>query len=108
MRKTKIELNTVLYESWGYDQTNVTFWLVTDFTKSRKSVKITKIPAKRVGETSHFSDKVVPDMDNIYLNPKTITKRIIRDKKQEEFIKMTDYSHADIWQGDPVHRSWGH
>lgn len=90
----------ILYDTWGYDQTNVEFYVV----KERKGSKvlIQEIGCKSVGEpTSWASDKVIPgdvleDKSPIWKNVRSCS------------IKIDSCVYLKVWDGDErgIHRSW--
>jgi hypothetical protein len=55
-----VTVGTVFVRSWGYDQTNVDFYEITEISKSGKSGKARKIRSK-VAESQGYSDRVVAD-----------------------------------------------
>jgi hypothetical protein len=54
-----VTVGTVFVRSWGYDQTNVDFYEITEITKSGKSGKAKKIRSA-VAESMGYSDRVIP------------------------------------------------
>lgn len=59
----------ILYNSWGYEQTNIDFYQIIEVGK--KSVKIMRIKSKYEGDCGFMSNYVSPDKDNFYGEPKT-------------------------------------
>ena len=96
-----IKVGDIFVDSWGYDQTNIDFYLVTK--KLKASIKIVKIGSKIVS-TSIGSEMVVPVPDAVIGEEKTKIP-------QDGYIKTSSYSLARLWDGHPVHETatgWGH
>ena len=62
-----IQPGTILYSSWGYDQTNVDYYQVV--SKSGRRVKVRPIASWTVSE-GRGSDMVAPDVGN-FTGPET-------------------------------------
>lgn len=59
-----MKVGDIFKSTWGYEQTNVDFYVVTRITP--KMVELQECGSKRVGGmTSWASDKVVPDPDEV-------------------------------------------
>jgi len=96
-----IKVGDIFVDSWGYDQTNVDFYLVTK--KLKASIKIVKIGSKVVA-TSIGSEKVVPVPDAVIGEEKTKVP-------QDGYIRTHSFSTARLWDGKPRHETasgWGH
>ena len=96
-----IKVGDIFVDSWGYDQTNVDFYLVTK--KLKASIKIVKIGSKVVA-TSIGSEMVVPVPDAVIGEEKTKIP-------QDGYIKTSSYSLARPWDGKPMRETaagWGH
>ena len=96
-----IKVGDIFVDSWGYDQTNIDFYLVTK--KLKASIKIVKIGSKIVS-TSIGTEMVVPVKDAVIgeERPKI---------PQDGYIKTSSYSLARLWDGKPMHETaagWGH
>lgn len=70
----KIEVGDVFCYSWGYEQTNVNFYQVTE-KKTAKTMKVREISYNSVEECSWGSDYVVPVKDS-FINEKEDTVRV--------------------------------
>ncbi len=89
------KMNDILVCSWGYDQTNIDFYMVVDVTKA--SVKIRKLYKKTVPGT----DKVEPNTA-MFNGTAILTKRFrARYDGVGYTVKISDYSAADLWDGRP-------
>ena len=102
------EKGDILYSTWGYDQTNVDFYQVTDVRG--KMVVIREIEQKVVG--SHPpQDSVVP-VKNKFIGPpkrKKVLKGYSGD--QSGYVKINSFAFAYKWDGRPIYQTslgWGH
>jgi len=103
--RTSLEPGSILVSTWGYDQTNVDFYLVTEVSKTGRSVKVSKLGCESIKQTGPLSDLVVPFLpDRIGDDGKW--RRVTKG----EHINVDDlgYGHASKWGGNAVNRSWGH
>ena len=100
-----IKKGDIFVSNWGYDQTNVDFYEVTDV--KGKIVVIREIH-KQVTPGSHGSDKVTPLPGRFDGEP--MRKRpSYRNGKPS--LKMTDYAWAYPWDGKPEEQTssgYGH
>lgn len=92
------EVGDILYTMWGYDQTNVDFYQIIE--KKNSSVIIREI-AKRTTEDGFMSGHTTALKDEFTGEP--MLKRI-----NSEYLTITSYSSASLWDGQPVHCSWYH
>jgi len=91
----------IFVDSWGYDQTNVDYYIVTK--KLKASIKIKQI-GKNVEYGEFGSDKVRPNP--LYEYGEEMTKI-----PQDGHIKINGYRYAVLWDGVPDHETaagWGH
>lgn len=116
------EIGTFLVSSWGYDETNVTFYKVVGHTPSGKSVRLQKWENAWVsgGPTGSPVDYVVPgnrpaavrDWENpeyLQKDAPIFTKRW--SPKWGGYISMSTYAVAKKWDGKPAYQTgpgWGH
>ena len=94
----------ILYSSWGYDQTNIDFYLVTRVI-SDKSVQICEIGKKNLGSNGYGQDKVVADKNRI------IGKKMRKIVSKGDYIKISSFEYAHKWDGKPCQETsagWGH
>lgn len=93
--------------SWGYDQTNVDFYLVVAKTAAR--VKVVQIGAIAHNSFHESSVWVVP---NKGIRNGAPTTRTIRSGYQDKaYFSVTSYSSAYRWDGTPRYMTgagWGH
>ena len=96
-----IKEGDIFVDSWGYDQTNVDYYVVTK--KLKASIKIKQI-GKNVEYGEFGSDKVRPNP--LYEYGEEMTKI-----PQDGHIKINGYRYAVLWDGVPDHETaagWGH
>lgn len=95
--KHGLKVGDYLSSTWGYDQTNVDFYIVVEVLA--KSVKIAP-----VGKNYSSGDKVVP-------NKKTTGKVLLRRVDTDNSVKIDSVSRARKWSGSPVYETpigYGH
>ena len=96
-----IDVGDIYYTSWGYDQTNIDFYLVVDRTAA--TVEVVKI-GKDCVETMTGVDVVVP-------NPLVKWGDTIKRKINTTGFKIASYAYAYHWDGEPKQETaagWGH
>ena len=94
-----MEKNQILVSTWGYGQTNQTFYKVLGKTPSGKSVKIIELGQCVVKRHCSMSEDVAPDQANC--RGKVMTKRL----NDSGYIKISSYSIATPWDGEPMFQS---
>ena len=90
-----LEVGTILRRSWGYEQTNVNFYVVDRVTK-------TMVTFHEVGKTlidgDGWTGRVVPNTDEATGEP--IRRKFHRSGSNGEiWIRMNSYSGARVWSG---------
>jgi hypothetical protein len=98
-----IKEGDIFVDSWGYDQTNVDYYVVTK--KLKASIKVRQI-GKIVEYGSHGANKVTPNPLH-YLSSGEEMNKI----PQDGHIKIDGYRYAVLWDGVPNHETaagWGH
>ena len=99
-----VQVGDIFVSSWGYDQTNIDYYVVESVTKSGKSVKVHKIGSKVVG-ASGTSDKVVPDPSvRASFNGETVLRRLKHTTWRGEaqtlpYFSVASYANAYQWDG---------
>ncbi|MEE9158930.1 MAG: hypothetical protein V3U60_11150 [Gammaproteobacteria bacterium] len=116
-----LTIDSVLYTSWGYDQTNVDFYKVVE-TKGKTMVKIVPIGSKQVRENGS-AVYVVADPDTIRdydvlinINREDVDKGVWKRAKlssydQEPTITLCSHSWAHLDDGREhyeTHYAYGH
>lgn len=98
----EIKEGDIFYNSWGYEQTNVDFYIVTG-RPSKCFVELTPIACKTVGEpTSWCSDRVTANPNAKIGDPER------RKINQYGGISLSRGYSASKWDGGNLHRSWGY
>lgn len=107
-----LKIGDVLYEQWGYDQTNINFYVILNRTKC--TVTISPIKSVVVENVSWAHDKVVPNMKHAKgmvecgrnLRMKGYTnKRIKFEGTNDVQIKLSSYSFGYLYDGTPKTRT---
>jgi len=91
-----VKVNDIFYTSWGYDQTNIDFYMVVEVLKS--SVKVVSIGEDRT-YTGNMQGTCVPNLN--HRCEKILTKRINVINNKPSF-KVASYAHAYPWNGQPM------
>lgn len=104
-RKKDLVENTkvgdIFYDTWGYEQTNVTFMQVT--SKNGSTITLREIGSELVEDTGMDQGYKMPCKDHFLIGKhyKEITKRIASDR-----IKIDDVISLTKWHGKKVWSSW--
>lgn len=99
---TTLEVGDILDSSWGYEQTNVDFYQVTEVV-GKRTVKIRKISYKMVEDSmiSHgMACNVVPVKDSFIGEEET--KMVTNG----HMISFNSFRSASKWNGRPCYNSW--
>lgn len=95
----QIEIGAILVASWGYDQTNVDFYVVVEMTD--KTVKLLPMH-KHTRQSEGYSS-----MAGTTRATKSINFRSeVLKRKKSEWIKVTECSRAHLWNGKKQYESW--
>lgn len=100
-----LNVGDILYSSWGYDQTNVDFYEVTELRG--KMVVIREVASKTVKSTPP-QDYVVPVPGRYIGKP---MKKRPQVSGGRPYVKITSFAHAYPWDGKPKYQTsggWGH
>jgi hypothetical protein len=93
-----VKVGDVFVSSWGYDQTNIDYYIV-------RSVKKASVVISPLGQTRNYTGSMqgecVPNITQI--SDRTITKRIQRNGSNGVCLKLTSYSWAYPWNGQTNH-----
>jgi hypothetical protein len=99
--EVKIKVGDIIDTSWGYDQTNVEFFQVVHI--SGKLATVREIAQHETEQTGPFSSRVEAVRDQFLTDSKEIRCRI-----QFPGDSMNIEGHGgSLWDGHPVHSSWG-
>ena len=103
-----LEVGDILRSSWGYDQTNIDYFVVLELV-GKCSVKVAEIGQKRYGDGFGGNSKCVPDVENIIGEPvvkkcdgTTINSPVHGNayKVEPEVIAGVKIFNADYWSAD--------
>jgi hypothetical protein len=86
--------------SWGYDQTNIDYYLIT--RRTDKFVTLQKIGSKDVSrpDSPWATGQSVPDPDNV-LPDKPIRRKVQVWDGKEQGVAIESYGWASLWDGKP-------
>ena len=99
-----IKVGTILYESWGYDQTNIDFYQVVRV--SDKSVWFSPIKSNTV-ETGFMCGHTTAIKDAF--TSVRIERRLVKSYGPEDNPRICipyDRHSLDVWDGRELHCSW--
>jgi hypothetical protein len=114
-------IGDIFVAQWGYEQTNVDFYVVTKVSKS--FITLLEVKQRIVGHANFMAEFVVPNVDEPKMqqcwdaerNEPTEELNILRRKIQpyfvdprQEFVKLNDYTTARRWSGEPVMQTHYH
>ena len=94
--QNKINIGTVLYSSYGYEQTNISFFQVVE--KKGITIKLRQLNYD-LTLTGDMCGNVTPIINSFYTD-KIITKRI------SKYMKFSSYESLYLWEGNPLYKSW--
>lgn len=93
----KMEVGAVLSSSWGYDQTNVNFYVIVEMTNTMAKV----LPMEAItAQTGFMSGHTCATKNIVFRN------EIIKKKVKGDYIKITDCQYARLWDGKKQYNSW--
>lgn len=91
-----VKVNDIFYTSWGYDQTNIDFYMVVDITQS--SVKVVSLGSDRT-YTGSMQGTCVPNLNT--KGTDIMTKRINIYNNKPTF-KVASYATAFPYNNKPM------
>lgn len=95
--KHSFKVGDIIVCSWGYEQTNVDFYLVKEV--GEKSVKIVEVGTKVVKHTDNGDDLVVP------YPQKETGKLMTKIVKPGDRVKIYSFADGHKWNGKPVYET---
>ncbi|ERH41264.1 hypothetical protein N751_17275 [Legionella pneumophila str. Leg01/11] len=98
MNHNSLQVGSILYTSWGYDQTNVDFYEVTKLI-GRTTLELRELGQELISDGSGFSGKTKPIPGNFIGQP--FRKRI----GIHGSVKINEVSRASIWSGEALYFS---
>ena len=102
IKASDVKVNDVFISTFSYENTYVTYYQVTK-KDSLSTIYVKEIHYKTIEETSMYSDKVVPDINN-FVNDEEKKVRLQGDFFNSEYgraRKLIDINKSS-------HRSWGY
>lgn len=105
------KVGDILVSSWGYEQTNVDFYEVTEV--KGKMVTICEIASKTVPGTtySHGMACEVVASKGAFIKGKQPMKKLVNknvwsQEGREYSVRIESYTSAHLWDGKPCYSSW--
>ncbi|HGU7253679.1 hypothetical protein QBD27_14030 [Legionella pneumophila] len=98
MNHYSLKEGSILYASWGYDQTNIDFYEVTKLI-GRTTLELRELGQELISDGSGFSGKTKPIPGNFIGQP--FRKRI----GIHGSVKINEVSRASIWPGEALYYS---
>lgn len=103
MDKSIIKPGVIFYSSWGYEQTNVSFYQVIS-TVGKCTVEIRKLSKTNcTDKLTNFYGKTMPNKNQF--NGELFRKRVLNGIDDKPFIKINDFERAYLWDGEPLRYS---
>ena len=96
--RTSLVVGSIIYASWGWEQTNVEFAEVVSVNPSGKTVMVRDI-SKRIEESGFMSGNAFPIPGRFTSEPKVFRPR------RYDSGRMGDH-HYSPWSGGPIYCSW--
>lgn len=102
----KLEVNDILYSSWGYDQTNIDYYKVKRLV-GKTMVEVVQIESKLADEqTSFTTNSVIPYPAAEY--KKTYKRKIHTTDPERPGVMISSFQWASLWDGNPKHETDSH
>ena len=96
-----MKASDILYSAWGYEQTNVNFYIVVKATE--KTVLLQEIGSNYGRADEFMCGTATPDP--LELHGKPFRRKIGRSWRGEPCVSITDYENAYQWDGTPIRYS---
>ena len=96
----EIAIGDILYTSWGYDQTNIDFYLVVGLV-GKATAEYVSIGSKQVEQTSWCSADISPDIS-------VKGTDVQRGRIGQYGVKIGSEYASKTKEGQTFHSSWGH
>lgn len=97
------QIGDIVVNSWGYEQTNIEFYRVTEITD--RTIRIARVISESVPDSlySHgMADEVVPGRELMVGGP----EYRLRVKAGGRLSQPNSYYYMHRWNGQPMYRSW--
>lgn len=97
------EVGAILEYSWGYDQTNIDFFVIVKRTESPKATWLTLLPIKygTNTETAWLQGNCTPG--EVVTTAKPIRRKLHKWDGQEHGVAIRSYGWCSLWDGKPAH-----
>lgn len=104
--KFGIKAGDILEDSWGYEQTNIEFYIVTRIISACK-IEIVELGHKQVTVESSMSGTVVPDLERRIGEPiqKMVSQSAYEKMTGSWHVKINDSVSLTAWDGQPCFQS---
>ena len=104
--KFGIKVGDILQDSWGYEQTNVEFYLVTKIVSAFK-IEIVELGHTTVSTESSMSGYVMPDTNCRIGEPlqKMVSQSSYEKRDGRWHVKINDSVSLTAWDGQPCFQS---
>lgn len=104
--KFGIKPGDILEDSWGYEQTNVEFYLVTKIISACK-IEIVELGHTETEANSSMSGYVIPDKDRRIGEPvqKTVSQNSYEKQNGGWHVKINNSVSLTAWDGRPCFQS---
>ncbi len=89
----------ILYSSWGYDQTNIDFYIVTKVSGTMATLVEIEAPEKSIDIMFGVKTPTLPVV---------LTGKEIRRKMRGAYVSLNSFSGAYPWDGEPKDVSHTH
>lgn len=98
------KVNDILHSSWGFDQTNATFYLVTKVSKARVTLQeLRNIETSEKG--NWMFGTAVPDLTAPKGDPMVKGFKLTG---RDYYVRVSSYAGAFLWNGKPAEVSHTH
>ena len=101
-KRHTLKKGDILNTCWGYEQTNVEFYQVTEL-HGETMVTVRQIDST-MEQTDHDAGKVMPVKDSFLTGNETKKRKA----SGENSISINSHINASLWSGKPCHVSWGY
>ncbi len=97
MDASRIEKGSILYGSWGYEQTNVDFYKVLKVFPTSVMIQAMLSKEESDGPLS-MTGRAIPAELNATEKP---VRRKVHNIGNEQWVKLTSYIYLRLWDGKP-------
>ncbi len=99
----KIETNSILKSSWGYDQTNIDFYEVIKVQNGWATIQ--KIGSNTTEQAGFLAEYVVPVPEFKIGKP---FRRKIHAFQSGDYVGINSYAGGSVWNGKPATQTHTH